>query len=452
MNLAKFLLGFMLSGAAFALVAQEKSEENKIKLDSYIDFQWLPVNVASENPNSEVRNQFDFSLPLHGPYLTNPSGDSITINWISRVPCAGGVEYREKGAETFNRVWKKFYGQIDCSDDLHSIHLHGLKPGTEYEYRLVAFADKSVAYENSVFAGREIYSFRTLDPKREKYQVFFTADLHGAARLILDPMIKAASGETADFYAFLGDNVEDNLNNARYFLTQGVLDDVVRKWGKNKPSVFLRGNHDLSGLQQYEFGRYFPRVDGKTYFAFSQGRVLFIVLDSLWQSNAIKEQNIAYQEYLLEQVRWLESLKKSAAWKNSEFRVVMAHVATHGGSTQYMADIFKNVLNDNTPEGRIHYFLAGHEHSYIRVDPGNDFAKVSSPKSIRPFPGDFNYGILIADQQDALIMNVEPGKLTFTSYNWTNGEVRDSFRVDADGKVTDMIDNVKVFPPPNRKK
>ena len=35
MNLAKFLLGFMLSGAAFALVAQKKSEENKKVLKNY---------------------------------------------------------------------------------------------------------------------------------------------------------------------------------------------------------------------------------------------------------------------------------------------------------------------------------------------------------------------------------------------------------------------------------
>ena len=33
--------------------------------------------------------------------------------------------------------------------------------------------------------------------------------------------------------------------DCRYWLTFGFLDDVTRKWGKYKPSVFIRGNHDI---------------------------------------------------------------------------------------------------------------------------------------------------------------------------------------------------------------
>ena len=37
--------------------------------------------------------------------------------------------------------------------------------------------------------GREIYSFRTIDPKRTHYKVWMTADSHGSARQSLDPMV-----------------------------------------------------------------------------------------------------------------------------------------------------------------------------------------------------------------------------------------------------------------------
>lgn len=435
---------------------QKNTQENEQKKPSYIDFRWVPVKIESEKPDSEVRNQFDFTLPLHGQYLTNPSSDSVTITWITRVPCGAGIEYREKGSEEFKRVWKKFYGQIDCSSDLHSIHLENLKPGTEYEYRFVTVPNPFMAYDTTTRTGKEIYSFRTLDPGKTTYKVFFVADHHGAARLALDPLVEYSGAEDADFYVFLGDNVEDNMNHARYFMTQGFLDDVSRKWGKSKPTVFLRGNHDISGREQYDFGKYFPRKDGKSYFAFSQGKVLFIVLDSMWSkaSPNMPEQTAAYQDYFREQAQWLRDLKKTQAWKDAEFRIVMAHVATHGGSggTQYMAEFFKDVLNDPSPEGRIHYFLAGHEHSCIRIDPRSADTKVSRPRGVQPFQGDFNYGLLIVNMWDALILNVEPGKLTFTSYDCRkNGEIRDSFIVTTDGAVKDNIEGVKVFPPPTPK-
>ncbi len=411
------------------------------------------MEIESPDPGKEVRNQFDFTLPLHGQYLTNPAYDSVTITWITRVPCGGGIEYREKGTEDFKRVWQKFYGQIDCSSDLHSIHLENLKPGTEYEYRFVTLPDPFMAYDTSVRTGKEIYSFRTLDPQKMNYKVFFLADHHGSARLSLDPMTALSGAQDADFFVFLGDNVEDNMNHARYFLTQGFLDDVSRKWGKSKATVFLRGNHDLSGREQYAFGKYFPRKDGKSYFSFSQGNVLFIVLDSMW-ANAnpnVKEQTLSYQDYFREQAEWIQTLKSTPAWKEAEFRIVMAHVATHGGSwgTQYMAQFFKDVLNDDTPEGRIHYFLAGHEHACIRIDPRSSATKVSRPPNTQPFPDDFNYGLLIVNIWDALILEVEPGKLTFTSYDCRNhGKIRDSFIVTPDGSVKDNMENIQVFPPP----
>lgn len=421
------------------------------KMGSYTDFQWQPVVVESANPSGEVRGQFDFTVPIHGQYLTNPGQSSITITWITRVPCGGGIEYREKGTEEFKRVWQKFYAQIDCSSDLHTVHLENLKPGTEYEYRLLSLTDKAFGYAATVTVGREIFTFTTLDRAKERYQVFFTADVHGTFRLTLDPILANSNAKNADLYFLIGDFVEDNMINARYYLFQGLLDDISSKWGKNKPTVFLRGNHELTGREQYHYGKYFPRKDEKTYFSFPHGKVLYVVLDSMWSGSDSKEQTAAYMEYLQEQADWLKELKKSKEWKDAEFRVVAAHIATHGGSggTAYMSQYFKDILNDKTKDGRIHLFICGHEHSHTRIDPNSTDAKVTRPKAVGELEGDYNYGILICDLIAAVNMDVEPGKLTLTAYKWGTGEKIDSFIITPDGKFTDNME-VKVIPSPGK--
>lgn len=408
------------------------------------------ANAAEPSaPSNEVRNQFDFTVPMHGPYLINPGFESMTVCWITRVPCAAGIEYRPVGADAeYTRLWQKVYGQVDFSQDQHYFHLQGLKPGTRYEYRLLSASDPYFGYDQNAFIGRETYTFRTLDPATAKFKVLFTSDFHGAARLALDPMIENSHAGDADFYVYLGDNVEDNMNDARYYLTFGFLDDISRKYGTGKPSIFLRGNHDISGRESYQWGRYFPRQDGKTYFAFTQGQVLFIVLDSMWthKSPVI---NQAYTEYREEQIAWLTQLKQTAAFKQAKFRVVLSHVGVPkiDPAASFM-DPFAAVFNDNTPEGRIHVWLVGHEHHYMRIDALSTSTKVGAlPKYVKTPPAVAPYTFVVGDLLETLVMEVEPDALNFTSYQWKDGTIKDAFSVSSTGAVTDKM-AVKNFPFP----
>ena len=60
--------------------------------DGYEDWQWQPVHVADSNAADTVRFEIDMTVPVHGPWLTLPSGTEMTVTWITRVPCAGGIE------------------------------------------------------------------------------------------------------------------------------------------------------------------------------------------------------------------------------------------------------------------------------------------------------------------------------------------------------------------------
>ncbi len=418
------------------------------------------------HPGGNVRNQCDFTLPVHGPWLTNPKPDGMTVTWITRVPCAGGIEYREKGTEEFKQLWFVKGGMIDYTKDIHSFHLTGLKPGTEYEYRLLSNQDHySTAYHMILSTGRELYSFHTIDPKKENYKVFLTCDFHGGSRLNLDPMYERTGAKDADFYWFLGDTVEDNVANIRYFTTFGYLDDVTRIWGKNKPSIFLRGNHDIWGRETYQYADYFPQPDGKTYQAFRQGSVLWIGLDTMWTAKE-KLQQQQMERYWEEQAEWLRELKKTDLWKTAKFRVVSAHLSTFANEANFLQKHFDDVLNDSTPDGRIHLYLAGHMHCYYRINAGtkevranNQYGDVNQKQILKylsrsPIPDNVPYTLVVGHLVEGMTIDVTKDKLTVRSHRWgkPEGGLYDAFEVYPDGTVKDIIDvEVLAVPEPKTK-
>ena len=437
--------------------------------DKYQVWQWMPVTVTDTNASDNVRHQEDFTVPLHGPWLTMPSETAMMVSWITTVPCAGGIEYREKGTEEWTAKWPVKYGQIDYSKDLHHFYLTGLKPATEYEYRLLSNEDNyTTAYYDVICRGREIHSFRTLDPKRDNYKIFLTSDCHGGFRLCLDPMIDNTGAADADFYFFLGDNVEDHVgNNIRHFVTFGYLDDVVRKWGTTKPSIFIRGNHDVWGQDTYQYGDYFPQPDGKTYFALRQGPALFVTVDLLWtpKEKLQKEQHLAY---LKEQADWIRAMKKTPMWKTAKFRVVMMHIAPFPGEgCKWIGEAFNDVFLDESKDGRIHALVTGHEHLYARFNPNSneshfnnaygdvDLKKYPPAWFLRDvIPERFPYVEISCHLGEAMTVDVSPEKLTFKSHRFSKpeGGFYDAFELYPDGKVKDLVETVAVpFVTPEKK-
>lgn len=429
--------------------------------DKYVDWQWKAVEVQDKDADSNVRNQMDFTVPVHGPWLTLPSETGMTVTWITRVNCAGGIAYREKGATNWVERWPVACGLIDYSKDVHCHHLSGLKPATEYEYQLLSnMSANDTAYHMILARSREIRSFKTLDQKRQNYKVFLTSDFHGGGRLCIDPMIDRSGAADADFFFFLGDNVEDGMyNDIRYFTTFGFLDDVTRKWGQFKPTIFMRGNHDIAGRDAGKYGEYFPQPDGKTYYAFRQGPCFFVAIDTLWPRSE-KLQQEQYLKYLAEQAEWLKNLKRSKDWQASVFRVVMFHVPMFPG--EGMKDPYKffgEILADESKEGRVHAVLAGHEHEYARVNPNTKETRVAKHLNRDPkkypsrylkasqIPDRFPYVSVLCNLCEAMTIQVSPEKLEFRSHDVSTaeGKLFDAFAVHPDGKVEDLIETT-AFP------
>lgn len=466
----KYTLPVLL--AAVSLTALGAAEQNKKSVyDKYQVFQHVPVKFEDPAPLDNHRGQLDFTTPQHGPWLTNPKPDGITITWITRAECAGGIEYREKGTETFTRLWPVTYGQIDFVRRIQYFHLTGLKPDTEYEYRLLSnISAYRGSYHGWSVAGKKIYTFRTIAPQKQNYRAFITADMHGAARLCLDPQLDRTGGIDSDFFFFLGDSVETtNGLHIEYYVTFGFLDDITRRYGTAKPTIFLRGNHDIWGRDTYKYGDYFPSPDKKTYQAFRQGPVLFICLDSMWPATE-KVQNDQYNAYLQEQADWVRELKKTDDWKTAKFRVVMAHVAPVANQGKHLEPYWLDLFQDATPEGRIHIFLSGHMHRYYRINPGTKHITLSNgSKDVKQdaflkyrylnqgiIPDNVPYTNVVLHAAEGMTLDVTPGKLIFKSHRWNkiDGGFYDEFAITPDGKVLDNP-GAQVFelaPAPAKKK
>ena len=339
--------------------------------DHYCDWKFDIFRVDTTNAADEVRLHFDMTQPLHGPWLTNPGVDSMTVSFQARCNCGAAIEYREKGTENWTRRWHLIHGLVDYAADLHSFHLKGLKPGTVYEYR---FATASSRFQNAyvdTVVGRETWEFKTMDPARRDFKVFVTGDEHGASRLYLGHQYDRTGAKDADLYVFLGDNVEDTMSQPDFYVTTGWLDYAVRLWASYKPTILVRGNHDCGGFDAgHGWERWYSHPDHRAYYTVRQGNALFIILDypALWNSSAANKEG--QEQFLAEEYEWLAGIKETKEWKETKWRIVLNHYGTRCATAVCdnwnTRDRFGAILNGDDGKEPIDLLLCGDAHFYIR--------------------------------------------------------------------------------------
>jgi hypothetical protein len=96
---------------------------------------------------------------IHGPYLQNPTENSVTVIWFTNKDCTSWVEY---GTGESLGTFPKFgslvsvaksgrHGLIEANTARHEVRLGGLVPGKTYRYRVASkeilqFAPYEVIY------------------------------------------------------------------------------------------------------------------------------------------------------------------------------------------------------------------------------------------------------------------------------------------------------------------
>lgn len=337
----------------------------------------------------------------HGPYLQDVREDEATFVWISNKPCMGWVEMKEEDSEHFYQIPReKHYDThigIKTESTVHSVRVTGLKPGTEYRYRVYSQEILSHKREKIVYgdiAATKVYKaelpkFRTCDPGKETVRFVMVNDIHGRND-VLNNLLDASDAKSSDMVLFVGDMASICNNEDQIF--GDFMDTAVEKFAQSVPMYYTRGNHETRGTAASHFQDYFSPRSEHLYYMYRQGPVCFVALDcgeDKPDSDIEYYGANSYDEYRSEQAAWLEKVVQSDEFKNASFRVITCHMPPgeiwgttwHGGSE--ISEKFMSILNKSNAD----LMLCGHLH-VLKTFKGGELA---------PFP-------LISNSNDTAVV------------------------------------------------
>lgn len=396
--------------------------------------------------------------------LLRPTENSIVVSFITKSPVHAGVDYRVAGTKKWIRQWD-LAGELVLRNDKknHIIRLEDLKPSTRYEYRLVLLEPPAGGEKRSLWAHRihkEVFtpvrSFRTLGTKELNFFVLGDTQLSlstncqtvGHREAFMAKMRALPQYKKADFVCHIGD-----MTSYFHSIEKDLFKNFFHKFSaqKNiKPWVYVRGNHEMNGIDAARWHEFFVMPDEKPYYSFKVRDTLFIVLacgDFIRKGskfNAFIGPILDPETMIAKQRKWVEKLSRSAEFKNAKYRIVLSHIAPQLEKSQVIDEIHRiagPIMNDS-----IHFWIAGHSHYYWRMFKGSDtlyarqgrkraphyhkakfnWITLDGPKSSNASP-DFSYLAVTINDQGIRAEIVDE-----------NGKLMDSFAIDTKGNAKEL--------------
>jgi len=339
----------------------------------------------------------------HGPYLQKVGDEEVTVIWTTDKDAVSWVELAPAGNDSFYsqerpRYYDTVYGN-KVVGKLHRVTIAGLTPGTEYRYRI--FSKEVLGYEGhrilygniaaSDVYSRRPYAFRTLDSRKEKVSFRVVNDIHGNNDH-LRALLSDVERENTDLVIFNGDMV--STVNEEEGIFRGFMDTAVALFASEVPMYYVRGNHETRGRASSSVYAYFPTPTGEFYYAFREGPVFFLVLDSgedKPDSDIEYSELACFDDYRSEESKWLEAMAMTPEFRSAKYRIVLMHMPPVGSTwhgTREVARKFVPLLND----AGIDLMICGHTHEYGFVDKGDE--------------NGINFPVLINDDETCLQVEV----------------------------------------------
>lgn len=352
----------------------------------------------------------------NGPYLQDMGETQVTIVWLTNNDALSWVELAPEGNDSFYASERpKFFDTahgVKRIAKLHRVTVTGLTPGTEYRYRI--FSKEMLRYEghrvqygdiaSSNVYSQKPYAFTTLDARKKTMTFRMVNDIHGKENN-LRAMMSGISKLNTDLVIFNGDMIS-MLNEEPQIFT-GFMDASVETFAKEIPIFYTRGNHETRGHANGKLYDYFPTRTGNFYYAFQDGPVYFLVLDS---GEDKPDSDIEYSDlsdfdaYRSEQQKWVEQMVKTPEFQSAPHRVVIMHIPPAGSTwhgTKEVAAKFVPILN----RSNIDVMLCGHTHQYSFI-----------PKGEAP---DIDFPILINDDETWLDASADSDKIVIKQKDMT---------------------------------
>ena len=310
-----------------------------------------------------------------GPYLQAPAEDTMTVMWVTDKKCTGWVQYGPD--ETLgHRAISSHDGLVDAYITIHKVKITGLKPGMKYYYRVTSeeilefgpYYDKKF----SLPFNSEIFSFTTNSTKNEKVSVLCFNDIHERVDMWRD--LWQAAGEEPYELVFLNGDIMDYLHGQEQVVAN-LLNPATEMFAGEVPFCYTRGNHEGRGNFARNLRDYVSTVSERYYYAFTQGPVRFIVIDTGEDKedfHAVYANLNVFDAYRNEQAQWLNQEVQSEAFKQAKWRVLMTHQPLEAETEKYGIKDSHEKFSPYLNEGKIDLNIAGHTHRARIVEPKPD--------------------------------------------------------------------------------
>lgn len=299
------------------------------------------------------------------PYLQNPTGNGITISWLTNVPVHGWVEYGTDGnLDQKHQLYVD--GQMLCNNYQHKFRLENLTPGETYSYRICSreiTVYEAYRKEFGETAVSDTYTFRLPSGKETDFTAIIFNDLHQRMELV-DMFSEVIKDIDYDFVIFNGDNIDDPRDEAQAVESLSYMNESVG--AETTPVFYMRGNHEIRNAYSIGLRDLLDYVGDKTYGAFNWGDTRIVMLDcgedkpdDHWVYYGLND----FTGLRKDQAEFLNYELDSEAFKSAKKRVLIHHIPVYGlregaynPSFEEWGDILEDAPFDIALNGHTHRF------------------------------------------------------------------------------------------------
>lgn len=362
----------------------------------------------------------------HGPYLQEMEDNAVTIMWLTDKPATSKVEYGKAGV--INMITEETLNGVLTVSTLHNVRLTGLKPGTEYTYKISSTEVTDFSPDNPSLGQTETSSeatFKTYDKNSRSCSFLVVTDIHSQTAE-LKTFMSYTNWDSTDFMVFDGDVLDDLSEKDSARIYSQVLAPCDEALGGESPFVFVRGNHEMRGSLTPHLAKYFTHTSGEWYYGFYNGPAYFFIFDS----GEDKKDNVTNfgglircEPYRAKQKEWFRSFSEAKKDFLDEFpvKVAFSHCPNWGYGSNY---------DDVANAAGLDLLISGHTHSYNYSKPAN---------------GREYHRLTIGRHQCAkvdIVGTIDSTVVTVTTYG-SSGYVHDSFKIVKEGQKVPNINSSK---------
>lgn len=257
----------------------------------------------------------------------------------------------------------------------HKALAEGLKPGTDYSYR--------VGYDGH---WSEIGHFRTADTRQKEFSFIYMTDSHiqnqeyiDAVRLCAEAV--ARNEKKARFCVFPGDFVDTGTANNSEWEWERWFEEALKPVLTIMPIVPTDGNHDDSPLMNYSYhfntdttfnseANIRPQFAGINYsFTYGDMQLIAFSMQDFWRGEY--DMKSGTSEYLEQDLgRWMK--RQVSAAPNATWRVGLVHKNLFSGSGHQRdkeTPLLRKTMLPVMKDCKMNLVLQGHDHCYEVIGP-----------------------------------------------------------------------------------